>query len=55
MSLDWGVLAPFVCIECVPNDKFRMSSQILTRLAPMLAPVYGRINVRTDFFLNLIS
>lgn len=50
MSLDMGILTPIMCQEIVPGDSFRVRSEILLRMAPMLAPVMHRVNVFTHFF-----
>lgn len=45
-----GHLVPIMLEEIVPGDGFRASSEIMMRLAPMLAPVMHRVNVWTHFF-----
>lgn len=50
MSLNMGNLVPIMCQEIVPGDKFRVHTEIMLRLAPMLAPIMHRVNVRTEFF-----
>lgn len=50
MSLEMGRLYPIFCQEVLPSDKFVMSSEILLRMAPMVAPIMHRINVYTHFF-----
>lgn len=45
-----GQLIPIFWEELVPSDKIRCSSEILVRLAPMLAPVMHRIDVFTHYF-----
>lgn len=49
-SCNMGRLVPILCEEVVPGDKFRGSTQILARMAPMLAPIMHSINVYTHFF-----
>ena len=50
MSMKMNKLYPIMCQEIVPGDKFRVNSEILIRLAPMLAPVMHRMNVTTHYF-----
>lgn len=45
-----GELVPIYCEPVYPGDKARVSSDIMIRLAPMLYPIYERINVYTHFF-----
>lgn len=50
MSLNMGQLVPILCQEVVPGDTFKLSSEVMLRFAPMLAPVMHRINVYTHYF-----
>ena len=50
LSCNMGKLVPILCQEVVPGDTFKMSSEILVRMAPMIAPVMHRVNVYTHFF-----
>ena len=50
MSFNMGDLVPIMCTEVLPGDKFKISSESLIRMAPMLAPVMHRVNVFTHFF-----
>lgn len=45
-----GYLTPVFITECVPSDTFRGSSEILVRLAPMLAPVYDTLRMYVHYF-----
>jgi hypothetical protein len=45
-----GRLTPVFMQECLPSDSFRGSSEMLVRLAPLLAPIYEQINVFVHFF-----
>lgn len=45
LSLNMGELVPVMCLEVVPGDELRVNSEVLMRLAPMLAPVMHRVNV----------
>jgi len=37
-------------IECMPGDRFRGSTEILLRLAPLAAPIYDQIQLFVHFF-----
>lgn len=50
MSAKMGKLIPIMLQDVIPGDKFRVNSEILMRLAPMLAPVMHRVNVYTHYF-----
>ncbi len=50
MSLNMGELVPIAALECVPGDKFNMSTSQMLRMAPMVAPVMHRVHVYTHFF-----
>lgn len=45
-----GRLTPVLIQECVPSDSFKGSSEILMRLAPLLAPIYDQIELYVHFF-----
>lgn len=45
-----GRLTPILCEECVPSDTFHGSSEVLVRLAPLLAPIYDQIHVYVHYF-----
>lgn len=49
-SFEMGDLIPIMCQEIVPGDSFRVNSEVMLRLAPMLAPIMHRVNVRTEYF-----
>ena len=45
-----GMLYPMLVQDVIPGDRFRVKSEIMMRLAPMLAPVMHRVNVYTHYF-----
>lgn len=49
-SFNMGDLVPIMCQEIVPGDSFRVNTELMMRLAPMLAPIMHRVNVKTEFF-----
>lgn len=50
MTTRMGRLTPVYIQECIPSDTFRGSSEILVRLAPLLAPIYDSIQLFVHFF-----
>ncbi|AXH75118.1 MAG: major capsid protein [Microviridae sp.] len=50
MTMQMGNLVPILNMECLPGDKINLSSESLIRLAPLLAPVYQRMDVYTHYF-----
>lgn len=45
-------LMPCLVHEAVPGDKFNISCDILTRVAPMIAPIMDRMDVRVEYFFS---
>lgn len=50
LSTRMGRLTPVLVTECVPSDMFYGSSEILLRLAPLLAPIYDQIHLFVHYF-----
>lgn len=50
LSLNMGELIPINVMECIPGDKFNISTESLLRFAPLVAPVMHKINVFTHYF-----
>ena len=50
LTCEMGYCVPIVCEEIVPGDKFKVSTDSLVRLVPMLAPIMQNINVYVHFF-----
>lgn len=50
MSGRMGRLIPVFVSEAMPNDTFYGSTEVLIKLAPMLAPIMHRVNVYVHFF-----
>lgn len=50
LSCKMGELIPTYLEEVVPGDMFRTNSEILVRMAPMIAPVMHRVNVFMHYF-----
>lgn len=50
LTFNEGDLVPIFCRRVVPGDKWKMSSEIVLRLAPTVAPVMSRLKVYTHHF-----
>lgn len=44
-SMRMGSLFPCMVLECLPNDRMRISQEALTKFAPLVSPVMHRMNV----------
>lgn len=49
-SMRFGYLYPVLLMDCLPGDTIRDQMTAMVRFAPMLSPVYHKINVTTHFF-----
>ncbi|AXH73440.1 MAG: major capsid protein [Microviridae sp.] len=50
MSMKMGTLTPFLVQEIIPGDSFRVNTEMLMRLQPLIAPMFHRVRVKTDYF-----
>lgn len=50
LSAKAGYLIPVLTMEAVPSDKFNGSSEMLVRMAPLLAPIYDQVLVYVHYF-----
>ena len=50
LSCRMGDLVPVLCEEILPGDTFRISNKMMIRFAPMLAPVYHKIDATVHYF-----
>lgn len=50
LSFKMGELVPIMCEEVVPGDRIRNSTEVMLRMAPMLAPIMHRVNVHVHNF-----
>lgn len=50
MSIKFDNLYPILLQEVIPSDSFQVNSEIMLRMAPMIAPVMHRVNVKVDYF-----
>lgn len=50
LSCHFNNLTPIFLQEIVPGDKFKVSTEMLIRLAPMMAPMMHRVNAYVHYF-----
>lgn len=50
LSCKMGDLIPILLEEIVPGDQFHVNSEIMLRMAPMLAPIMHRVDVFCHYF-----
>lgn len=50
LTCDMGKLVPFYVEEVLPGDEFRVKTDAIIRLAPMLAPIFGQVDFYTHYF-----
>lgn len=50
MTLNMGDLVPIMNQEMLPGDRFRVNTEIMARMQPLLAPIMHRVNVTTHYF-----
>lgn len=50
LTMNMADLVPIGVHEVIPGDRFKVSNEMLMRLAPMVAPVMHRVDVRQYWF-----
>ena len=50
LSCNMGDLVPILCQEIIPGDKFKVSTELLIKLAPLKAPVMHRLTAYVHYF-----
>lgn len=50
LSCNMGDLVPILCQEVIPGDKFKVSTELLIKLAPLKAPVMHRLTAYVHYF-----
>lgn len=50
LTCNMGQLVPIMCEEVLPNDTFKVSTDMVVRFAPMLAPIMHNIDVYVHYF-----
>lgn len=50
MSARMGRLIPVLITETMPNDTFYGSTEVLLKLAPLIAPIFHRLNLYVHYF-----
>lgn len=49
-NVGFGALIPFMAHEMNPGEKFKFSSEVLIESFPLLASIYGDIDVKLEYF-----
>lgn len=50
LTCNMGKLIPILCKEVLPGDIWRVSTDMVVRFMPLLAPVMHNVNIYTHFF-----
>lgn len=50
LTTEFGRITPFLCEQVVPGDRWRVSSNLVLRMAPMTAPVMQMFKVYQHFY-----
>lgn len=50
LSMNFGSLVPILCEEVLPNDTFKINTELLIKMAPLKAPVMHRLNATVHYF-----
>ena len=50
ITTNFGTLTPVLCKEVIPGDVMRCRSEVLVKLAPLIAPIMHRVDCYTHYF-----
>lgn len=50
LSCNMGDLVPILCKEVLPGDRFKVSTELLIKFAPLKAPAMGRVTAYVHYF-----
>lgn len=50
LTMEFGQIVPVLCKEVLPRDKFRVQTEVVVKTAPMLAPIFSRIDLYLHYF-----
>lgn len=50
LSFNMGDLVPVSIMDCVPGDKFNITTEQMLRFAPMVAPIMHKVDITVHFF-----
>lgn len=50
MTVDMGKLIPICCIETLPNSDYKIDSEALMRMMPMVAPIMHQVQAFVKFY-----
>lgn len=45
-----GKIVPFLTIETMPNDYFKINTEVMMRFAPLYLPIMHRVNLALEYF-----
>jgi len=49
-SFTMGKIVPFLTIETMPNDYFKINTEVMMRFAPLYLPIMHRVNLALEYF-----
>lgn len=49
-TMNFGDLVPILCKEVVPSDRFKVSTELLIKLAPLRAPMFHKVTAYVHYF-----
>lgn len=50
LTCNAGYEVPFMCQEAIPGDVFKISSEVLVKAAPLIAPLMHQVNLKVEFW-----
>lgn len=50
LTMEFGQIVPVLCKEVLPRDKFWVQTEVVVKTAPMLAPIFSRIDLYLHYF-----
>lgn len=50
LTLEMGKLVPTLCMDVLPGDKFKMGTEAMLRMMPMIAPIMHKVDIYTHYF-----
>lgn len=50
LSCNFGQIIPILCKETLPGDSISISTELLIKFAPLMAPVMHRLKAKVDYF-----
>jgi len=50
LSMEFGKLVPILCEEILPGDYYKVKTETMLRMMPMIAPIMHRVNLYVHYF-----